>query len=157
MRLGIDVASSLASYVNAYLQEQEQPDNPDIDFGNAAYCPQSGRIFPNCVHAGEQVALSWDFIKKRYKGAFVSWGSLTEEERGVVKLLHETVEEFQTEKSSYKLRPEDVEGEYVVMAPGPLYIDKATRVLMGWKKVPGTYFEVLVVQKPKFQTIEETL
>jgi hypothetical protein len=157
MRLGVDVAASLNFYVNAFLQEQERPNNPDIDFGKAAYCPKTGRIFPNCVQAGEQISLSWNFIQKRYKGAFVSWGSMSPEEQGVVKLLHESVDEFQTEKSSPKLRPEDVEEEYALTSPGPLYIDKATRVLMGWKKVPGTYFEVLVVQSPTFQTLEETI
>lgn len=157
MRLGCDVAASLAAYVNAFLQEQQKPDNPDIDFGYAAYCPKTGRIFPHCVQAGEQVSLSWDFLKQRYKGAFVSWGSLSEEERGILKLLHEYIEEFQIEKSSPEFRPEKIEEEYALLSPGPLYVDKATKVLMGWKKVPGTYFEVLVVQKPKFQSIEETL
>ena len=157
MRLGCDVAASLAAHVNAYLQEQQKPDNPDIDFGCAAFCPKTGRIFPHCVQAGEQISLSWDFIRRQYKGSFVSWGSLSEEERGIVKLLHEYVEEFQTEQSSPMLRPEEIEEEYAFLAPGPLYIDKATKVLVGWKKVPGTYFEVLVVQKPKFQSIEETL
>ena len=157
MCLGVDVAASLAAYVNAFLIEQEQPDNPEIDFERAAYCPKTGRIFPDCVRPGEQISLSWDFIKRRYPGTFISWGALPEEERGVIKLLHDSFESFQTEKNSSKLRPEDVENEYATALPGPLYVDKSKKVLMGWKKVPGTYFEVLVVQKPKFQSLEETL
>ena len=33
--------------------------------------------------------------------------------------------------------------------PGPLYVDIETKVLLGWKVVPGTDLEVLIVQKPK--------
>ena len=157
MRLGVDIATSLTGYVNAFIKEQEQPDNPDIDFAKAAYCPKTGRIFPECVQPGEQVSLSWDFIKRRYKGTFVPWGALSEEERGVIKLLHDSLEGFQTEKNSLMLRPEDIEEDLATVTPGPLYVDRSAKILMGWKKVPGTYFEVLVVQKPKFQSLEETL
>lgn len=157
MRLGIDVAKSISMMVNAFLQEQPQPENPQIDFSKAAYCPVSGRIFPNCVSGVEQVTLSWRFLNERASGTFVSWGSLPEEERGILKLLHGSLEEFQTEKSSAHSRPEDVEEEYISLAPGPLYVDRTSKVVMGWKKVPGTYFEVLVVQRPRFQSLEETL
>jgi hypothetical protein len=158
MRLGLDVARSLAAQVNAFVEELPQPDNPPIDFDRAAHCPITGRIFPLCVSTtGEQIFLSWDFISKRTKGTFVSWGSLSEEERGVVKLLHNSLEGFQTEQSSLRPRPQDVEEEYALLSPGPLYIDRQAKVIMGWKKVPGTYFEVLVVQHPVFQSLEETL
>lgn len=158
MRLGLDVARSLAAHVNAFLVEQpSQSDNPPIDFDRAAYCPITGRIFPLSVTSGEQVVLSWDFIPKRIKGTFVSWGSLSEEERGVARLLHESLDGFQTEHSSLRPRPQDVEEEFALLSPGPLYIDRQTKIVVGWKTVPGTYFEVLVVQRPRFQSMEETL
>jgi hypothetical protein len=157
MSLGIDVARSISCMVDAFMQEQPQPDNPKIDFMTAAYCPTSGRIFPNCVGPHEQILLSWDFLNKRYKGTYVSWGSLSEEERGVLKLLHGSLEGYQTETSSKRLRPEDVEEEFTSLAPGPLYVDRKERVVIGWKKVPGTHFEVLIVQRPRFQSLEETL
>lgn len=157
MRLGIDVAKSMAMMVNAFLDEQPQPENPNIDFATAAYCPVSGRIFPDCVSDMEQVTLSWRFLTQRRSGTFVSWGALSEEERGILKLLHGSLEGFQTEKSSMNLRPEDIEEEFISTAPGPLYVDRKEKVVMGWKKVPGTYFEVLVVQQPRFQSLEETL
>lgn len=157
MRLGIDVASSLSAMVQAYLEEQPQPENPKIDFVRAAYCPVTGRIFPECVTSTEQVTVSWNFIKKRCEGTFVSWGALSEEEKGILKILHGSLEGFQTEQSSSHVRPEDVEEEYSALSPGPLYIDRKSKTVMGWKKVPGTYFEVLVVQQPRFQTLEETL
>lgn len=157
MRLGADVAKTVALMVNAFLSEQSQPDNPPIDFTRASYCPETGRIFPDSVTRSEQILLSWDFLQRRSPGIFVSWGSLSEEEKGVVRLLHGEIEGFQTEKSSQNLRPESVESDFALTSPGPLYIDRRTKVLLGWKKVPGTHFEVLVVQRPQFQNIEETL
>jgi hypothetical protein len=105
----------------------------------------------------EQVILSWKFLNQRCTRTFVSWGALSEEEKGILKLLHGSLEEYQTEKSSMNLRPEDVEEEFFSISPGPLYVDRKEKVVMGWKKVPGTYFEVLVVQQPRFQSLEETL
>jgi hypothetical protein len=157
MRLGIDVARSMAEFVNAFLEEQPKPDNPPIDFARASHCPVTGRIFPLTVSTAERISLSWDFLQKRLPGTYVSWGALSEEEKGEIKLLHGSLEGFQTEQSSAKLRPEDVEIEYAMLFPGPLYVDRKTKILMGWKKVPGTYFEVLIVQRPQFQSIDETL
>lgn len=159
MRLGGDVARSLAEQVNAFLEEQPQPGNPPIDFELCSYCPITGRCFPLTVSPPpfEQVSLSWDFIKRRSSGTFVSWGSLSEEERGVLKLLHDSVDEFQTENSSSHPRPEDVEEQYALLSPGPLYVDRQTKILLGWKRVPGTYFEVFVLQRPRYEHIDETL
>ena len=157
MSLGIDVARSMTNMVDVFMEDQPQPENPKIDFATAAYCPTTGRIFPNCVGQGEQVTLDWDFLSKRHKGTYVSWGALAEEEQGILKLLHGSLEGFQTEKSSTRLRPEDVEEEFSSIAPGPLYVDRKEKVVIGWKKVPGTHFESLVVQRPRFQSLEETL
>ena len=157
MRLGIDVARSMTCMVDVFMQDQPQPENPKIDFAAAAYCPATGRIFPNCVGPNEQVTLTWDFLSHRHKGTYVSWGSLSEEEQGILKLLHGSLEGYQTEKSSKRFRPEDVEEEFCSLAPGPLYVDRKEKVVIGWKKVPGTHFEVLVVQRPRFQSLEETL
>lgn len=157
MRFGVDIAKSIQMYVQAFLQDEQQPENPPIDFTTAAVCSDTGRIFPNCVTPGEHVVLDWEFIKKRVDGVFISWGALSEHEQAVIKLLHGTVEGFQTEQSSQQIRPEKVEREYARLAPGPLYVDRKTKILVGWKKVPGTTFEVLVVQKPMYESIEQTL
>lgn len=157
MRFGMDTAKSLVGMVNGFLEDLPQPDNPKIDFVHAAYCPASGRIFTDCVSQAEQITVSWSFLKQRCEGTFVSWGSLSEEEQGVIKLLHGSLDGFQTEHSSSHLRPEEVEAECCELSPGPLYIDRTTKVVMGWKKVPGTYFEVFVVQRPRYQSLEETL
>jgi len=157
LRLGGDVAVSLAGIVNAFLQEESQEENPPIEFPLASYCPETGRIYPKSVSEKERIQLSWDFIKRRWPGTFISWGALSEEEKGVVRLLHGSLDGFQTEYSSTLPNPESVGGEFSSLSPGPLYIDRETKTLLGWKKVPGTYFEVLVVQQPQFQSLDETL
>lgn len=157
MSFGMDIARSLAATVNAFLQEQSQPENPCIDFTHASYCPRSGRIFPNTVIRGDRIRLSRDFLQKRWPGMYVSWGSLSEDERGVLRLLHDSLEDFQTAASSSNPLPERVEQEYIQASPGPCYVDRQKKHIIGWKKVPGTYFEVLVVQRPRFQSLEETL
>lgn len=158
LRLGMDIARSMAEFINSYLAElPDKEDNPPIDMSKAAYCPVTGRIFSDCVSSSERIVLGWDFVSKRFPGTFVSWGSLSDHEKGEVKLLHESLEWFQTEKSSPLPRPQDIDEQYSLLSPGPLYVDRVQKVLVGWRKIPGTYFEILVVQRPKFQSIEETL
>jgi hypothetical protein len=158
MRLGVDIARSMADYINEFLKTlPNASDNPPIDMTKAAFCPVTGRIFPDCVSSSERINLGWDFLSKRCPGTFVSWGSLPEHERGELKLLHSSFDGFQTEKSSPLPRPQNIDEQYALLAPGPLYVDRVKKVVIGWKKVPGTYFEVLVVQRPVFQSIEETL
>lgn len=157
MRFGMDVAQSIVNMVNAFFVDLDPLDNPKIDFVRAAYCPETGRIFPNCVGQNDQISLSWDFLSNRCPGTYVSWGSLSEEERGILKLLHGSVEGFQTEVSSLQSRPQDGEEEFYSLAPGPLYVDRREKTLLGWQKVPGTRFEVLVLQRPRFHSLEETL
>jgi hypothetical protein len=157
MRLGVDIAKTIARMVNVFLAEYPPEDNPQINFEMAAYCSETGRIFSNCVTSSEKIRLSWEFLSARTSGTFISWGAISKEEQGVIKLLHDSLEGFQLEKSSARIRPQDVEEEYARLSPGPLYVDRRTRILMGWKKVPGTRFEVLIVQRPKYQSLEDTL
>lgn len=154
----MDVAKSIQSYVNAFIAEEPYPnDNPQIDFSEAAICNETGRIFSNCVAQNARISLDWSFLQKRCQGTYVSWGSLSEHEQAVIKLLHGALDGFQTAASSTKLRPESVEREYALLAPGPLYVDRKTKIVIGWKKVPGTYFEVLIVQRPLYESIDDTL
>ena len=59
------------------------------------------------------------------------------------------MEGFQTEYSSQISAPSKVEPFYAMTTPGPLYVDLDTKVLLGWKSVPLTDLEIMVVQKPK--------
>jgi hypothetical protein len=157
MQFGSDIAKSLQKHINACLDEYPEVDNPQIDFSKAALCPVTGRIFTNCVVRGKTISLDWTFIQKRFQGTFLSWGILSEEEKGVIRVLHSSLEGFQMENSSALARPERVEKEFALLSPGPLYIDRKTNILMGWKLVPGTSFEILIVQRPLFQSLDDTL
>lgn len=157
MTLGIDIVPSIRCFVNDFISSHPQSDHSPIDFDRCAVCPETGRIFPESVNKGEIVKLDWSFLNKRLPGTFVSWGSLSELEQGSIKLCHETLAGFQVEKSSPSPLPKDIDSYYALMKPGPLYVERTTKVLLGWKEVPGTQFEVLIVQRPIYDSIDETL
>lgn len=157
LQFGSDVANSIQQHVNAYVHAFSEEDNPEIDFSKAAICPTSGYIFQECVVRNNRVTLDWSFLSKRLKGSFISWGALPEEEKGIFRLLHLSMEGYQTEKSSPTIQPDRVEEEYARLIPGPLYVDRNTKILMGWVRVPGTNFQVLIIRRPQFQSVEETL
>ena len=156
--LGVDVARSLAVLVEDFMVSQPQPENAPFELSTAAICRGTGRIFPDCVDATEVIRLDWSFLPKRYKGTYASWGALSEDEQVRIKLIHvNELEGYQTEESSKHISPTDVEDYFKEISPGPLYVDRMKGTLIGWKCVPGTHFEVLVVQLPKFKSIEESL
>lgn len=111
-------------------------------------CRDTGRIFQDCIRWWGTAHVDWDFIQKRYPGTYVSWGSLSSDLQREFKESHPSLEGFQTEFSSANINPKDVEERFVYMKPGPLYCDIQTKVLIGWKCVPETQYEVLIVQKP---------
>jgi hypothetical protein len=88
-------------------------------------------------------------LHKRYPGNYVSWGSLTSEQQKVIMESHHLFEGYQNEFSCPIPSPRLIEPEYSFTKPGPLYVDVDTKVLLGWKCVPDTEFEVLIVTKPR--------
>ncbi|MDB6081354.1 MAG: conserved putative rane protein [Chlamydiia bacterium] len=157
MMLGTDMPISIGRQVEEYMKSLKQPENPPFDYTKASICRDTGRIFPNTVRRGEIIHLNWNFLQERYPGSWISWGSLPDMQRGVIKLCHRSLAGFQTEVSSPNPQPESINAHYAMQKPGPLYVYAAKKVLLGWKVVPGTYFEVLIVQKPDYETIEDTL
>jgi len=157
MMLGVDIPHSLGRQVEEFVKSLPQPENQPFDYMKAAVCRQTGRLFPNAVKHGELIHLNWNFLNERCKGNWISWGSLTGAQQGIIRLCHASLAHFQTEKSCPKAAPKDIEPYYVMMRPGPLYIDIEKNILLGWQNVPGTNFEVLVVQKPLYESIDETL
>ncbi len=125
-----------------------QYDNRPFDFNRAALCRETGRIFENCVTWYDAIRVDWTFLQKKYPGNYVSWGSLSFEQQFYIRKFHDTLEGFQTNTSSPTPAPRAIETEYVYSKPGPLYVDLNTHIVMGWKVVPGTELEVLIVQKP---------
>ena len=153
--LGVDVAPTMRTFVDSFLLAHTQPENEPFDFSQAAICERTGRIFPNCVSRGERIHLDWTFLQKRYPGNYVSWGSLSQIEQWSVMARHESMHGFQCESSFTATFPKDIDIYHAKKKPGPLYIDRQTKVLLGWKEVPGTRFEVLIVQKPLYDSQEE--
>lgn len=137
-----------AEKILQYLHGLHQYDNRIFKLSRAAFCRETGRIFQDCVTWYDIINVDWTFLQKRYPGHYVSWGSLSDEFQKVIRDSHPSLEGFQAGESSPTPAPRGVEPEYAYLKPGPLYVDPETKVLLGWKIVPGTQFEVLIVQKP---------
>ena len=140
--------------VHRFLDEHPGYDNPNIRFSRALFCRDTGRIFPECVNWYGSIDLDWTFLRKRYPGHYVSWGSLSQEQKREIKELHGSLEGFQTEFSCPDPLPQQISPEYAYRSPGPLYVDISTHTLLGWKEVPDTQMEVLIVQKPRPSALE---
>jgi hypothetical protein len=132
-----------------YMFNTHQYDNRIFELRRASFCRETGRIFPNSVTWYDVIQIDWTFLRNRYPGNYVSWGSLTPEQQEHVCSCHPSLEGFQTEFSSPVPQPSAIEAKYAYSQPGPLYVDLETNTLLGWKIVSDTEFEVLIVQKPK--------
>jgi hypothetical protein len=149
LRRASDIPYASAEKILRFLYELHQYDNRIFQLSRAAVCRETGRIFPNCITIFGTVRVDWDFLKKRFPGHYVSWGSLTDAQRELIIANHDLIEGFQTSESSPHPSPSAIDSQYAFTKPGPLYVDLNTKVLLGWKKVPGTLFEVLILQRPR--------
>lgn len=149
LRRGSDLSYFNIENVLRYLYNLHQYDNRIFDLKRAAFCRETGRIFPNAITWYDKIKVNWSFLQKRYPGKYVSWGSLTESQQEDIRHWHHSLEGYQTEFSSPTPSPRLIEQEYAYSVPGPLYVDLETKVLLGWKNVPRTDLEVLIVQKPR--------
>lgn len=148
LRRGSELSYASMEKVLRYVYNYHQYDNRIFTLGKSAVCRETGRIFPESVTWYDTIKVDWTFIQKRYPGRYVSWGSLTREQQEIVRSVHGSLEGFQTEFSSRNPLPKAVEPEYALAKPGPLYVDFDSKVLVGWKCVPTSDLEVLIVQKP---------
>ncbi len=148
MRKGEDLSYDSKVKVLRFLYEMHQYDNRIFEISNSAVCRETGRIFPHAITWYGIVKLDWTFLRKRYPGNFVSWGSLTIDQQELVRAAHGNIEGFQLDFSSPAPQPQRIEAKYAFAKPGPLYVDIDTKVLIGWQSVPRSDFEVLIVQKP---------
>lgn len=148
LRSASDIPYSSAEKIMRFLFQMRQYDNRIFRLSRSVFCRETGRIFQECVTWFGVVRLDWSFLQKRYPGHYVSWGSLSREQQEDVRKAHSSLEGFQTEQSCPLPIPRAIESDYVYTKPGPLYVDFEAKTLLGWKEVPGTDFEVLIVQKP---------
>lgn len=137
-----------AERILGYLYDMKQYDNRIFKIKRAAFCRETGRIFQDSVTIFDTIKVDWTFLHKRYAGHWVSWGSLSRDQQDAIREVHSSLERFQIYESSPNPAPRAIEPEYAYTKPGPLYVDLETKNLLGWQVVPGTEFEVLVVQKP---------
>lgn len=137
-----------------YLFTMREYHNRIFDIDRAAFCRETGRVFPDAVTWYGVVRVDWSFLQKRYPGHWVSWGSLTDLQRHAILEAHHKIEGYQMIYSSSDPNPRAITPEYAFTKPGPLYVDLETKTLLGWKIIPNSDFEVMVVQKPrgKFET-----
>lgn len=150
MAKGEDLAFSAIQSVEDYLMTVPQPGvNPKIDFMRSAICRRTGRIFPESITRFGTIKLNWSFLNRRHPGTWVSWGSLSESEQALIRSRHLSLDGYQIETSCSLPRPEAVDAYHGLGKPGPLYVDLGTLTLMGWKCVPGTSLEVLIVSLPE--------
>lgn len=132
-----------------YIYGLQDYENRIFELRKSSFCRETGRIFQNSVTWFDTISVDWNFIQKRYPGHFVSWGSLTPEQQIEIRDKHDSLEGFQTEHSSKDASPRAVEPQYAFMKPGPLYVGIDSHVLVGWKCVPDTTLEVLIVKRPR--------
>ncbi len=149
LRRSIELPYATIGKTYLFLTGLHQYDNRMFNIHRAMTCRATGRIFPNSMDLFGRVKLDWTFLQNRYPGAYVSWGSLNDAQMADIKRAHHSLEGFQTEFSCPNPSPRAITEEYALASPGPLYVDLETKVLLGWKRVPGTEIEVLVVQHPR--------
>lgn len=154
LRRGSDLSYSGIEKILRYLYHLHEFHNRMFDLNRAAYCRETGRVFPNALTWYGTLNVDWGFLQKRYPGNWVSWGSLTEDQKEAVLRAHHRLEGYQMDHSSQQPSPRQVEPEYAFAKPGPLYVDMETKILLGWKCIPDSDYEVLIVTKPrgKFET-----
>ncbi len=135
-----------------YLESIQDYDNQKFPFDKASYCRDTLRLFPNSTTWYGAIQVDWTFLQKRFPGNYVSWGSLNEKQKGALLEIHGSLRGFQTAQSSPESSPRLIAPEYAFLKPGPLYVDLDTKIVLGWKLVPDTEMEVLIVQKPPRHT-----
>lgn len=149
LRRGSDLSYQAKVEVLRFMFNMHEYDNRIFELRKSAVCRDTGRIFPNAFTWYGTIDVDWSFLNKRYPGKYVSWGSLSPEQQEIIRCAHDNfIHGFQTDFSSRIPQPNKVEAKYAFSKPGPLYVDLETKVLLGWKCVPNTDLEVLVVQKP---------
>lgn len=149
LRLGGTISEEVQEKVYRYLFFLQQYDNRMFNIHRAAFCRETGRLFPNCVSWLDTIHVDWTFLRKRYPGNWISWGSLSRDQQNAIENAHHNLDGYQTAYSSPHPSPRAITEEYAQAKPGPLYVDLDTKVVLGWKLVPDTELEVMIVQKPR--------
>ncbi len=131
---GEEILYSSAEKISLFFSELPETENASIDMSKASFCKKTGRIFPNTINSFDQIDVSLNYLKAYYSSKLTPWFRLSEEDKDAILRAHDSLDGFQMGKG---------------IKPGPLFVDKKNKTLVGWKQVPGTEMEVLVTQKIK--------
>ena len=149
MARGSDLTFEAVSHIQDFLEAQGMA---MFDPQKAAVCRQTGRIFPDALNIFGSIKIPKTYLKRKYAGAFVSWGSLSKlEQEKILSVYTESkkvLEGFQTVYSCKEELPWNTKSAYLLEKPGPLYVDKQSNALLGWKCVPASNLEVLILKSP---------
>jgi hypothetical protein len=148
LRKAMELPPASIARIFKFMSSFHEFDNIMFDIRKASYCRETGRLFPNSLTFVGEIKVDWTFLKKRYPGNWVSWGSLDAAQQAAIGALHLSLDGYQTAFSSPDPSPRSIAEQFAYSIPGPLYVDLATNNLLGWKIVPNTDLEVLIVQKP---------
>lgn len=147
LRRGDELSYASVLHLEKFLQSLPEEWRPIFDLNDAAVCQSTGRIFPSSLNRFGVLRVNWAFLKRFHKGALYSWGSLSPRERAFFEKAFPNLDRFQTSQSSCRPHPSDVERKYVLLKPGPLYVDLQNQTLLGWVCVPHTDLEVLILRR----------
>lgn len=134
--------------LDQFMEAIKNYDNRPFKLRKAAFNRELGRIYPDCINWRGKIVLDWSFLNKKMPGIWVSWGSLPPDRQREIREKHTTLEAYQTEHSSPMTRPQDVEREFALMKPGPLYVNLENNAVLGWIEVPETELEILYLKRP---------
>jgi len=148
LRKATDLPYFSVERIFKYLNSYHQYDNRIFLLKRAMFCRDTGRVFQNTISWLNIENVNWSFLIKRFPGYYVSWGSLTHDQQQLIREAHDSLDGYQTETSCPFPSPREITPEYIYVKPGPLYVDFNSKILLGWKVVPGTELEVLILQKP---------
>ncbi len=123
-----------AEKIHLFSSQLSVPENEEIDLSKAAFCRQTNRIFPNAITVFDEINVRRDYLSKYYSSKLTPWFLLSDAFRKEIENAHSSLDGFQIGKS---------------LKPGPLFVDKKNRTLVGWKQIPETEMEILVIQKLK--------
>lgn len=130
---GEEIFYACAEKIYFFSSELSQPENASFDLAEAVFCRETNRIFPSSINAFGEINLIRNYLKKYYPSKLVPWFRLTDSEKVKLASMHSSLEGFQIGKS---------------LSLGPLFVDRKRSILVGWKRIPETKMEIIVIQKP---------
>jgi hypothetical protein len=140
MAPGSVIAFRSVEKIEDFFEDIQSQENRSFNLERAAVCRETGRIFPNCLSNFDVVTLNRNYLSAVHPGQYIDWEVLGPREQAIILAKHNDVSGYQIGDQRTKFQGQPIPS---------LYVDISTNTLIGWKKVPGTELQILVVQKPR--------